>query len=125
MGKKSLRGGFGGHCWAKVLGRMRLLLRFIKKNKIKTTSKRPFPTGNGLFSGAVTALQLPFFWKDFHNKKHENQHINPKKGTSAFDSERAGCQPGKFFPRPQQSRLMPNLGRGAPSGTSVTGMYAV
>mgnify|MGYP000236609075 CR=1 FL=1 len=50
-------------------------LGFIKKNKIKTTSKRPFPTGGGLFSGAVTALQLPFFWKDFHNKNNKNRYV--------------------------------------------------
>lgn len=31
MGKKWLRGDFGGYCWVKVLGRMRLLLRFVKK----------------------------------------------------------------------------------------------
>ena len=123
MGKKSLRGGFGGHCWAKVLGRMRLLLRFIKKSN-KNNIKRPFPIGAGLFSGAVTALQLLFFRRIFTIK---NMKINIliQKSTSVFDSERAGCQPGKFFPRPQQSRLMPNLGRGAPSGISVTGMYAV
>lgn len=28
------------------------------------------------FSGAVTALQLAFFWKDFHNKNNENKYVN-------------------------------------------------
>uniref|UniRef100_UPI003FF150C4 hypothetical protein n=1 Tax=Faecalibacterium prausnitzii TaxID=853 RepID=UPI003FF150C4 len=69
MGKKSLRGSFGGHCWAKVLGRMRLLLRFIKKNKIKTTSKRPFPTGNGLFFWSCHCSSIAFFLEGFSQQK--------------------------------------------------------
>jgi hypothetical protein len=77
-------GGFGVPLLGKSAGQNESVSLCCSINQVKTSSKRPFPIGGGLFSGAVTALQLPLLGKDFHNKKYENQHINHKKSTPCF-----------------------------------------
>lgn len=69
-------GGFGVPLLGKSAGQNESVSLCCSINQVKTSSKRPFPIGCGLFSGAVTALQLPFFWKDFHDKNNEKQYVN-------------------------------------------------